>query len=833
MSARSTALGRKHVGNPASRGFQAQRKCACGTHTPDGAPCAHCASRQVPVQRKLALGGTHDRYEIEADHTAAAVLASTPVALASATAHAPNISAWQPATAPQAVPASVDRVLRESGTPMSPPLRHEMETRFGQDFSQVRLHTDAPSTRALHAQAYTAGPHIVFDHGRLAPASAQGRQLLAHELTHVLQQRASPMTGLQRQPASDAGVDAAPDADAAPAAAQDAATTPATPDAGPAAATTAAAPVMPTRTPANEAKAIEDAQIAFPDDAAVEAAIGGMHPEAQRQVNKAMGSDAAGHRRFLTRCSLYLGAHPKTVEHFAAIESFQFADRTTLFLHHRAAERLTAVQAVIGPKNMPSTDVGFGLRDRVSTKDVLFPGQMVHAMGYAIDFRAAVNPHVQDRRLVATQVLFKEDQTAFRVNTGVWKKRRQTIKDLGSGKLQEDSKESKAFIETFRKEAQKDVLGSENMRKAISPPDLETLKALRGEYKAMLASKKAFDASVAAVRKKGPQPALTATDLLKAALGDSPRVALMAEGLKIAMTRSSIIGRTRTILSSLIDKADEHIKKVSALPHVTETEKQLRETMKLLTDASRQAKQAIALADKDIKKTEAEVAAHKRAVAQLDKALLAANTPSPSRRPGSPRAEADRTARIARDQDKRNREAEALSKADDARKQKITQRGVLDTKRVDADEALQDGIDATNRRTWLGQLQSLQKGLSEEHFDARLVFGIGDKDAEADRQVVDPSLLQLFSKGFFNVDPPPTTTPAPITASGPAKPAKPARAPRSGFDLRFMEEMVKHGFDQGSQWEAGGVDSMHFELAEAVDEMKTPSDAKVRPKTKP
>lgn len=64
-----------------------------------------------------------------------------------------------------------------------------MESRFGHHFSQVRVHADAraaESARAVDAVAYTAGHDVVFGLGRYQPASADGRRLLAHELTHVV-----------------------------------------------------------------------------------------------------------------------------------------------------------------------------------------------------------------------------------------------------------------------------------------------------------------------------------------------------------------------------------------------------------------------------------------------------------------------------------------------------------------------------------------------------------------------------------------------------------------------------------------------------------------------
>jgi hypothetical protein len=85
----------------------------------------------------------------------------------------------------------VDEVLHTSGQPLDAATRSFMESRFGHDFSQVRVHTDtraAESARAVNALAYTVGRDLVFDAGRYAPQTNPGRELLAHELTHVVQQ---------------------------------------------------------------------------------------------------------------------------------------------------------------------------------------------------------------------------------------------------------------------------------------------------------------------------------------------------------------------------------------------------------------------------------------------------------------------------------------------------------------------------------------------------------------------------------------------------------------------------------------------------------------------
>jgi hypothetical protein len=91
--------------------------------------------------------------------------------------------------------ASVDSVLRSSGQPLDRATRREMESRIGFDFSHVRLHTNdeaGKSAQQLSAKAYTVGSDVVFAPGRFAPQSSEGRHLLAHELTHVVQQTTTP-----------------------------------------------------------------------------------------------------------------------------------------------------------------------------------------------------------------------------------------------------------------------------------------------------------------------------------------------------------------------------------------------------------------------------------------------------------------------------------------------------------------------------------------------------------------------------------------------------------------------------------------------------------------
>lgn len=96
-------------------------------------------------------------------------------------------------------PAIVHEVVRSSGEPLDSRTKTLMEHRFGQDFSQVRIHADAKaaeSARAVNAFAYDVGRHIAFASGHYRPETRKGQQLIAHELAHYVQQGHTPYRNL-------------------------------------------------------------------------------------------------------------------------------------------------------------------------------------------------------------------------------------------------------------------------------------------------------------------------------------------------------------------------------------------------------------------------------------------------------------------------------------------------------------------------------------------------------------------------------------------------------------------------------------------------------------
>ncbi len=178
-----------------------QRNCACGNHTVTGGKCTECAKIKSGLQRKLTIGSSNDPLEQEADRVAEQVMRAPLNSAVNAIPPRIQRYAGQVTGGIGAVPSSVDRVLSGSGRRLEPALRQDMESRFGHDFSQVRVHTgDAAeqSARDVNAHAYTVGNNVVFGAGRFAPRAHEGQRLIAHELTHVIQQRTHHPTTIQR-----------------------------------------------------------------------------------------------------------------------------------------------------------------------------------------------------------------------------------------------------------------------------------------------------------------------------------------------------------------------------------------------------------------------------------------------------------------------------------------------------------------------------------------------------------------------------------------------------------------------------------------------------------
>ncbi len=175
-------------------------------------------STPPPIQPKLAIGAPDDKYEQEADTIARKVVKQ----ISTSTPPNPNggggsvqrqmfstpsimrltVQRWE-AVEGGAASSDLESTIsqaRSSGKPLGEPIRRQMEGAFGADFSSIRVHTNNTAdtlNRSLSARAFTTGNNIFFKQGEYNPSSSSGKELLAHELTHTIQQGSSPT--VQRQ----------------------------------------------------------------------------------------------------------------------------------------------------------------------------------------------------------------------------------------------------------------------------------------------------------------------------------------------------------------------------------------------------------------------------------------------------------------------------------------------------------------------------------------------------------------------------------------------------------------------------------------------------------
>jgi hypothetical protein len=178
---------------------------------------------RAAIQTKLTINQPGDEYEQEADRVAEQIMQRPEQKLQRACACGGKGSTCETEQSDQEVeylqtkrvsiqelgqteiPTIVHDVVRSPGQSLDAPTRAFFEPRLGYDLSSVRVHNDEKATesaRSLHALGYTVGRDIVFGRGQYSPGTLVGKQLLAHELTHVVQQRALQTSAaiVQRQP---------------------------------------------------------------------------------------------------------------------------------------------------------------------------------------------------------------------------------------------------------------------------------------------------------------------------------------------------------------------------------------------------------------------------------------------------------------------------------------------------------------------------------------------------------------------------------------------------------------------------------------------------------
>jgi hypothetical protein len=240
----------REVATPISAKPSPQREPARPLHQLRGALGNQAFGRVI--QAKLQISQPGDEYEREADRVADQVMRTPDATLAEPVAGdaPPPISRLQrkceqceeevqrqpmeeeeeeetlqaketPGRTPNATPDAQAQIdgLRGGGQPLPSAVRAFFEPRFGHDFSQVRIHTDdqaSASTRSVQALAYTVGRDVVFGPGQYAPDTSWGQRLIAHELTHTVQQGTATPLARARSDAHEPRIDRAAAAEPLP-----------------------------------------------------------------------------------------------------------------------------------------------------------------------------------------------------------------------------------------------------------------------------------------------------------------------------------------------------------------------------------------------------------------------------------------------------------------------------------------------------------------------------------------------------------------------------------------------------------------------------------------
>lgn len=185
---------RQRLGNQGTQALIARSAAPAVTGT--AAPSVQCLT---------AVTAPNDPCEVEAQTVAARVMRMSAPEASGAPAvgnAAHSVAQRAPAGPGAAAPVSV---RTGGGAPLPPALRDFMEPRFGADFGKVRLHTDAAAaaqSAQLNANAFALGQNVYFGAGKYQPDTPAGKELIAHELTHTIQQGAAPQTGAVRRSAA-------------------------------------------------------------------------------------------------------------------------------------------------------------------------------------------------------------------------------------------------------------------------------------------------------------------------------------------------------------------------------------------------------------------------------------------------------------------------------------------------------------------------------------------------------------------------------------------------------------------------------------------------------
>jgi hypothetical protein len=820
------------------------------------------------LQAKLSVSSPQDQYEQEADRVADQVMRMTAPSTVERSppqmqrvcskceAELHRSEALTPAI--RHVDASTENSiasLSTRGNSLPPPVRSFMESRFNADFSAVRIHTDAHAhelARSVQATAFTVGNDVVFGAGHYAPDSESGKRLLAHELTHVVQQ-VGVQPRLQRQPV---GPQSLPPPAPAPAPTPTPADSPFDPDKiekdmrdEPA---VDPIPQVDQRTQiadVNDDAARELVKLIFGDDD-VNASVGDLSDVVKDDLDSAVGASKSAEKKagrltdeqiaartqnrmvFLKRLRLYFRSWNDMLKHFREIEEFTSSEGPMdVLLHRSAMEHFKRALATLKAKGhpMPRITSGFQLRkfyqreaDRGGPHSA---GLMVHALGFAFDAFVKGNPRITysnagttgpERHVFDLQaVIVGKEATAMNLNVG-GRDNQTFIAAMGARTLNSeasaaDDQDAQAveYFKVFEQQFNQMLAGSRKFTQSLAPTHRDSLFKLRTDYFAEL------DAIEAERRKPKPDAAAIAAhrqkrhDLLAAM---PPHMAEWVakldaedahergkhEDLNMDQLRSPTVIRadqqknTKDIAGAnqKLQTAQAAAARAQAAYQRAATARRVARERKL---AAQQALDAAQRAPRS-QGNGGDWQARDPKVDTANKALESAQTAV---------ANAEKAANAAWDS------VAEFSKAVDAAGEEL--KG-FDKQRTALRVELQGSNLPQLQKSWewIDRLQELRHWLTAPDlqspgglaaFERLMVGDRSERDTRDRVNIADnPPLLRLLDIGYFN--------------------------PTGAFDLAFFEEMAHHGFVPGASWNPDSVDSMHFQFVAGRNSILEPGKRK-------
>jgi hypothetical protein len=703
----------------------------------------------------------------------------------------------------------INSTRSSDGLPLDPDIRRFMEPRIGHDFGNVRIHIDSNATesaRSVGAQAYTVGRDIVFGSGQFSPHTSHGRRLLAHELTHVVQQSAGIAQGIQRQP-----IDAAqPSVVVQPSFADIDLQINQQGEEG--------AREIVTRGFGGE-NGLNDLFKSMPavqkqvdaDDVARDRA---KLRKTMANINWAKDLKTLYYAQFLVRMRHYFGSWPALLDHFKDLT--ELSGSPGHFLHKSAARRLEGALRVLKRKSIRSLSNAFSLRGRYYGK-VEPAGQMTHAMGYALDIAPSTNPALKQG---GEKALEKSD--TLHIATIIGESPRMDmdpeLKKIGimgdknygpnptfiesMGKGQASEADTKKYFAIFEKEFRRMEKASKQIQISISEPNKIEMLKRRGDYFSKLIQLERNRNILEIERKKRSK-----TDFLEKLITDleDSRIKILKEIPKFMTEWVAAIDAYIAKEEVVLKQNDLDVLRAPAVVFgdIKNIEKEVTKARKDLTRA--QSSKARAMAERDAARAVAERDAdseqrarveaakrHSKTSAEIDKASERATT---SRQIAYRKGDA--VVYAAKKEMETRQELARITISRDALTDELKKSKLHAPKDRELAKKWENVTLLREHRKWL-TTPDLKTPADVDDYE-RLIFGnlreaYTPKDLKQaglksqERLVNNPPLVRLVTEGFMNPIP-------------------------GDFDLDFFKEMANSGFWPGATW-TDPVDTMHFELVE-------------------